>query len=306
MSGTRTADASGRAAPDFLTAMVQAARQRVAEARERERLAAPGTTLAGAPARELAADLHAVGAGTQPSATPRRAPGRLHEALTRARASGRLGVIAEVKRRSPSAGDIAPRLDAAAQAQAYEAAGADVVSVLTEPTRFGGSLQDLAEAAMAVSLPVLRKDFIVDTVQVREAAAAGAAAVLLIVAALDDATLRDLLHACEACGLDALVETHSADELRRALAAGAAIVGINNRDLRSLAVDLTVTEELAGLVPAEGALVVSESGIATPAHARRAAAAGAHAVLVGEALVRAAPERLADLIADLQAGGRPS
>jgi indole-3-glycerol phosphate synthase len=285
--GKRSADASARSVPDFLAEMVAAARQRVAEAHAQASLDAPG---------HLAPSV----------ATSSRALGRLHETLTRARAAGRLGVIAEAKRRSPSRGDIAPGLDAAEQAGAYETAGADAVSVLTEPTRFGGTLEDLADVAAAVDLPVLRKDFIVDACQVREAAAAGAAAVLLIVAALDDATLGRLLRECAACGLDALVEAHDAEEVLRALAAGASIVGINNRDLRSLEVDLAVTEQLASLVPPDGVLLVSESGIATSADARRVAEAGAHAVLVGEALMRCAPERLADLIAGLRAPGRPS
>ena len=194
-------------------------------------------------------------------------PGRLREALARpswtpGAPSPQLAVIAEVKRRSPSKGDIAPELDAVAQARAYEAAGADAISVLTEPTRFGGSLDDLRAVSAAVELPVLRKDFIVDPWQVWEAAEAGAAAVLLIVAILSDDRLHELLLEALDCGLDPLVEVHDLDETRRATHAGCTLVGINNRDLVTLEVDLETTEYLA---PALGPCMfpVSESGIKT-------------------------------------------
>jgi indole-3-glycerol phosphate synthase len=230
--------------------------------------------------------------------------GRLHKALehpapTPAAPHPRLAVIAEVKRRSPSKGDIAPGLDAVAQARAYEAAGADAVSVLTEPTRFGGSLEDLRAVAAAVDLPVLRKDFIVDPGQIWEAAEAGAAAVLLIVAILDDDRLRELLLEARTCGLDPLVEVHDLDETRRAGRSGCGLVGINNRDLSTLEVDLATTECLA---PALGPriLPVSESGISTPADACRAAVAGARALLVGETLVRTSRGELSALISGLK------
>ena len=194
-------------------------------------------------------------------------PGRLREALARpswtpGAPSPQLAVIAEVKRRSPSKGDIAPELDAVAQARAYEAAGADAISVLTEPTRFGGSLDDLRAVAAAVELPVLRKDFIVDKGQIWEAAEAGAAAVLLIVAILSDDRLHELLIEALDCGLDPLVEVHDLDETRRACRAGCTLVGINNRDLVTLEVDIATTEYLA---PALGPCMfpVSESGIST-------------------------------------------
>lgn len=202
-----------------------------------------------------------------------------------------LALIAEVKRRSPSKGDIAPDLNAVMQAQAYQAAGADAISVLTEPSRFGGSLEDLRAVAAAVDLPVLRKDFIVDRHQVYEAAAAGAAAVLLIVAALEEDDLATLIAEAAACGLDALVEVHDEADLRRAVAAGATLLGINNRNLRTLAVDLHVTERLAPLAPAD-VLLVSESGIRDRTDARRVAAAGAHGLLVGEALVQAGLDQM--------------
>jgi indole-3-glycerol phosphate synthase len=237
-------------------------------------------------------------------------PGRLREALTRPSGipgapSPQLAVIAEVKRRSPSKGDIAPDLDAVAQARAYEAAGADAISVLTEPTYFGGSLDDLRKVAAAVDLPVLRKDFIVDRGQIWEAAEAGAAAILLIVAILDDDRLHDLLIESLDCGLDPLVEVHDLNETRRACKAGCTLVGINNRDLVTMEVDIETTEYLA---PALGPCMfpVSESGISTPADACRAALAGARALLVGETLVRTPPEGLAAVIGRLKDPGWPS
>jgi indole-3-glycerol phosphate synthase len=219
-----------------------------------------------------------------------------------ARAAGRpvpLTVIAEVKRRSPSKGDIAPDLDAVQQALAYQAAGADAISVLTEPFRFGGSMDDLRAVTAAVDLPVLRKDFIVDPYQIWEAADAGAAAVLLIAAALPAGSLRDLLHECHDCGLDALVEVHDADDLERAYAVGASIMGVNNRDLHTLEVDLATSEQLGALI-GNCVIFVSESGIHSPGEARRVRAAGAQAVLVGEALVNTPRAHLADAIAGLR------
>ncbi|MFA4966157.1 MAG: indole-3-glycerol-phosphate synthase, partial [Thermoleophilia bacterium] len=210
-----------------------------------------------------------------------------------------LAIIAEVKRRSPSKGDLAPGLDAVAQARAYEAAGADAISVLTEPESFGGSLGDLRSVAAAVRIPVLRKDFIIDPYQVWEAADAGAAAVLLIAAALPGHTLGLLLDECLDCGLDALVEVHDADDIERAYAVGAPLMGINNRDLRTLEVDLAVTERLSSLIGA-CVLLVSESGIGSPGEARRLRAAGAQAILVGEALVCTPHEHLADVVAGLR------
>jgi len=215
--------------------------------------------------------------------------------------SGGLAVIAEVKRASPSRGPLAPGLDAAAQARAYADGGAAAVSILTEPSRFAGSLDDLRDAARAVDLPLLRKDFLVDPCQVREAASCGAAAVLLIVAALDDAALAGMLSECAACGLDALVECHDDAEVRRAVGAGARIVGINNRDLSTLEVDLGTVERLAQLVTGE-ALLVAESGVRTPRDAARMHRAGAHAVLVGEALVTGGGD-LRETIAAFSSGG---
>jgi indole-3-glycerol phosphate synthase len=193
-------------------------------------------------------------------------------------------VIAECKRRSPSRGVLRAEYHPAAHAAAYARAGAVAVSVLTEPTFFDGDLDHLAAVRRAVDLPLLRKDFIVTEYQLLEAAAAGADAVLLIVGALDDASLRHLLGRTRAFGLAALVEVHDDIELRRALDAGAAIVGVNSRDLRTLAVDPKVHERLAAALPA-GATAVAESGIATAADLARLAGFGYHAFLVGERLI---------------------
>jgi indole-3-glycerol phosphate synthase len=196
-------------------------------------------------------------------------------------------VIAEVKRASPSAGAIRAGLDAPAQARAYAAAGAAAISVLTDGPGFGGSLADLAAVRAAVDLPVLRKDFVVDRYQLLEARAHGADAALLIVAALDPAALRALLDACGELGLAALVEVHDEPEVELALRAGARIVGVNNRNLKTFVVDLAVSERLLPRLPAE-VRAVAESGVRSADDARRLRRAGAANLLVGEALVRAA------------------
>lgn len=203
----------------------------------------------------------------------------------RLRSAESVRVIAEVKRASPSKGALAEIPDPAAQARAYEDGGAGAVSVLTERRRFGGSLEDLVAVRAQVSVPVLRKDFIVDPYQLLEARAAGADMVLLIVAALEEASLRSLHAAAVDLGLLPLVEVHTAEELRRAADLGAELIGVNNRDLRTLDVDLSRFEQLAGLVP-EAAITVCESGITTVEDVVRARRAGADAVLVGEMLVR--------------------
>lgn len=205
--------------------------------------------------------------------------------LTAVLASPGLSVIAEIKRRSPSAGDIDADLDPVAQAVAYQAGGADAISVLTEPHFFGGSIDDLIAVREAVSLPVLRKDFTRTGAQIWEARACGADAVLLIVATLDQTTLADLLAIAGDVGVDAIVEAHTALELERAVAAGAKIIGVNNRDLDTFVTDLGVAEELAALLP-EGVTTIAESGVSSAQGARRMRAAGYDAVLVGEALVR--------------------
>jgi indole-3-glycerol phosphate synthase len=202
-------------------------------------------------------------------------------------AGGPVRVIAEVKRRSPSAGAIDAGLDADAQARRYAGAGAAAISVLTDGPDFGGTLDDLAEVSAVVELPVLRKDFIVDRYQLLEGRANGADAALLIVAALDDDTLRRLHDECAALGIAALVEVHDERELDRALAAGARIVGVNNRNLATMAVDLAVSERLLPRLPA-GVKGIAESGVRAAADVRRLRACGAANFLVGEALVRAA------------------
>jgi indole-3-glycerol phosphate synthase len=196
-------------------------------------------------------------------------------------------VIAEVKRASPSAGAIRAGLDAGAQARAYAAAGAAAISVLTDGPGFGGSLADLAAVRETVPVPLLRKDFVVDAYQLLEARAHGADAALLIVAALDPDALRRLLAGCRELGLAALVEVHDEGEVDAALAAGATLVGVNNRNLKTFVVDLAVSERLLPRLPA-GVRGVAESGVRTADDARRLRRAGAANLLVGEALVRAA------------------
>ncbi len=197
-----------------------------------------------------------------------------------------LAVIGEVKRRSPSRGVLAAGLDAVEQARVYARAGAAAVSVLTEPDHFDGSNEDLTSVVEAVEIPVLRKDFILDPAQVWESARIGADALLLIVAILDDRRLGELLAETAACGLAALVEVHDAAEAERALSAGARIVGVNNRDLRSFHVDLGTAKDLAPLL-AGASVRIAESGIHDAEQAAEMAEAGYDAVLVGEALVRA-------------------
>ena len=198
---------------------------------------------------------------------------------------GELAVIAEVKKASPSAGLIAHSFNPIEVAEDYELNGANAISVLTDRKFFGGDLEHLANVRSAVSLPLLRKDFVLDEIQVVESVANGADAILLIVAALTQPELLDLLRVVEEFQLDALVEVHTAEELHRALDAGAKIVGINNRNLVTFEVDLGVTEKLCPQVPDE-VILVSESGIKTPDDVARVKACGLDAILVGEALMR--------------------
>ena len=203
------------------------------------------------------------------------------------RGDGALAVIGELKRRSPSRGDLAPDLEPGETAKAYEAGGAAALSVLTDRPYFGGSVADMQAARDATGLPVLRKDFTIDEIQVYEARAIGADAVLLICAALpDDALLADLHALARELGMAALVETHDAAEIDRALSAAAEIVGVNSRDLATFSEDLDVAGALASRLPA-GVIAVAESAIRSADDARRMADAGFDAVLVGEALVRA-------------------
>jgi indole-3-glycerol phosphate synthase len=198
---------------------------------------------------------------------------------------GRLKVIAEIKRASPSKGDLRLQGTAEEVARAYERGGAAAVSVLTEEDYFHGSLEDLRVVRGAVSLPVLRKDFIFDEYQVYEAAAAGADALLLIVALLDDETLVRLLSLTEVdLGMDALVEVHTQEEMARASESGANMIGVNNRNLRTFEVSIDVSMGLAGRAPS-GALLVSESGLRHGSQLKQLRQAGYHGFLIGESLI---------------------
>ncbi len=197
----------------------------------------------------------------------------------------RLGLIAEVKKASPSAGVINPEFDYLTIARTYEKAGASGISVLTDEKYFQGRLEYMSTIRQQVDIPVLRKDFIVHEVQIYEAAVAGADAILLIVAALDQATLEHLLEVAYSCQLEVLMEVHDLPELDRALETDVRILGVNNRNLKSFTVDLATTENLAEEVP-EDIVLVSESGIKTVEDAQRVADAGADALLVGETLMR--------------------
>jgi len=202
------------------------------------------------------------------------------------RGPGKLGVIAEVKKASPSVGLIDPNFDPVRQARRYMDGGASCLSILTDEKYFQGSLSYLAKISEFSEIPLLRKDFMVHPVQIHEAVIAGADAILLIVAALDDETLRRLYDEAKEFQLDVLVEVHNLPEMDRALDLGADLIGINNRNLKTFEIDLATTEQLAEEVPDE-VLLVSESGIKTPGEARRALVAGANAVLIGESLMRA-------------------
>jgi indole-3-glycerol phosphate synthase len=211
-----------------------------------------------------------------------------------------LKVISEVKRKSPSKGELAQITDPAELARRYEKGGAAVISVLTEQRRFGGSLADLDAVRDAVNIPVLRKDFTVDEYQIWEARAHGADLVLLIVAALEDSQLRAFLDLTHRLGMNALVETHTAEEIERAVAVGARIIGVNVRNLKTLDVDRSIFSLLAEKIPSE-AVIVAESGVRNADDVADYAANGANAVLVGEALVIGnAPEQA---VADFAAAG---
>jgi indole-3-glycerol phosphate synthase len=250
------------ATPDLLAAIVAATRTVVETRRAREPLPA----------------LAARAAAARPRGNAFRA------ALT---TPERLNIIAECKRRSPSRGVLREVYEPEAIARGYERAGAAAVSVLTEPTFFDGALAHLEAARAAVALPLLRKDFVVDEYQLLEAAACGADAVLLIVAALADGELTQLLARGESMGLAVLVEVHDGAELDRALAAGATLVGVNNRNLRTLEVDVRASDELAARIPGD-VVAVSESGLATAADLARLRALGYRGFLIGERFMLAA------------------
>jgi indole-3-glycerol phosphate synthase len=259
--------------PDVLEAIVAATRRIVAVRRE----------------REPDAELEARASQQQPRT------GRFREALS---VPQRVNIIAECKRRSPSRGVLRAAYDPVALATGYERAGAAALSILTEPTFFDGALEHLVAVRDAVGLPLLRKDFIVDSYQLLEARASGADAVLLIVAALSDRELRTLLSAARAIGLAALVEVHEEAEIERALEAGADIIGVNNRNLRTLEVNVNISELAAARIPGT-VVAVSESGLKTPDDVARLQALGYRAFLIGERLMTAADPAaaLSDLLA---------
>ena len=241
---------------DVLSEIISRKRGRVAEAKER-------VSLEGVRRREN--------------------PHALRAAL---RAEG-INIIAEFKRRSPSKGVIRADANLSQIVESYEAGGAVGISVLTEEDYFDGSLDDLRTVKTTVDLPVLRKDFVFDEYQVYESAVAGADAILLIVAALDDETLWQLRRVAEdELGMDALVEVHTSEEMKRAVAAGATLIGVNNRDLRTFEVSLNTSLSLAREAPSE-ALLISESGLRGPDDLRRLREAGYHGFLIGETLMRA-------------------
>jgi indole-3-glycerol phosphate synthase len=218
---------------------------------------------------------------------------RPHALLTALKESSRLNIIAEFKRRSPSKGMIRASAHPAIIARAYERGGAAAISVLTEQDYFEGSLDDLRAVRRTTTLPLLRKDFIFDEYQVYEAAAAGADALLLIVAALSDDQLQTLrVTAEDELGLDALVEVHTSDELRRAVAAGSTLIGVNNRDLRTFNVSLDTSLQLATEAPA-GVLLISESGLNSRADLLKLQTEGFKGFLIGESLMRAQEPEIA-------------
>lgn len=245
-----------------------------------------------------------------PEAEMRRAAEAMPPARPLTLPGGELAVIAEIKRVSPAQGDLQPGVNVAAQAASYESAGAVAISVLTEPTRFHGTLEDLRAVRAATSLPLMRKDFIGDAYQLYEARAAGADGVLLIAAMLSDRELKHYLRVCEYLGLFALVECFDVADVSRAQGAGASVVGINCRNLRDLSVEFTRFEKLRSLI-APGNVAIAESGITTPAEFEAVRGLGFHAALIGGALMTSADPVAAlarlrgHVLVTRQTGGRP-
>ena len=242
-------------------------------------------------ARKAAAPMYEIQSRAANASAPR---GFLNALKTRASKDG-VALIAEVKKASPSRGLIRPDFDPPAIAAAYEQGGAACLSVLTDTPSFQGADAFLIAARNACALPCLRKDFTIDPYQVTEARALGADAILIIMAATNDRLAAELLSAADAHGMDALVEVHDVEEMHRAIAIDAMLIGINNRSLRTFETRLETTEELAGLIPSDR-LLVSESGLFTPQDVARVRACGAKSILVGESLMRQA-----DIVAATQA-----
>lgn len=222
-------------------------------------------------------------------------------ALTTVAVQDENALICELKRKSPSAGDILPGADPVTIARDYEAGGAACLSILTDHPSFGGSLADFAAIRAGVTLPMLRKDFMLDPIQIAESRAHGADCILLIMSALDDAAAADLCAAALDYGMDVLIETHDADELARALALPSPLIGVNNRDLKKMVTDLTTTERLAPLIPPDRHLI-AESGLVSPADLMRLRAAGARRFLIGESLMKVTTGRAAATRALRRAG----
>ncbi|PKG23804.1 indole-3-glycerol phosphate synthase TrpC [Niallia nealsonii] len=206
--------------------------------------------------------------------------------LNTLKSANTLSVIAEFKRASPSKGEINAKLDPTKQAGDYEQFGADAISVLTDTPFFKGTFEDLTKVRSAVELPILCKDFIIDPIQIDFAKHYGANLILLIVAALDDETLKNLYEYAIEKDLEVLVEVHNKEEAERAIALGASLIGVNNRNLKTFEVSLETTEKLASMIKKSGSFLVSESGIATTDDIRRVVEAGANAILVGETFMR--------------------
>lgn len=213
-------------------------------------------------------------------------------AMGRIAATGNAALICELKRKSPSAGEILPGADPVEIASDYEAAGAACLSVLTDYPSFGGTLDDLRRIRDAVSLPLLRKEFMIDTIQVAEARAAGADAILVILSAVDDHLAKDLIDAASALGMDVIVEVHDEAEIDRANQLACTLVGVNNRDLKRMVTELSITERLAPRLDPSKTLI-SESGISRPEHIVQLAASGARRFLIGESLMKSPDRRTA-------------